>query len=107
MNKTELLAKLEAIDAQGLNASVSVKEMIQLVNQIEIDFNPELALETIEMLSDEIADEIWDEGIDIVNDFELGLNGHEVYIESIDFSKFNVSAIASRVLSRIQAERES
>ena len=107
MNKTELLAKLEAIDAQGLNTSVSVKEMIQLVNQIEIDFNPELALETIEMLSNEIADDIWDEGIDILVDFELGLNGNEVYIESIDFSRSALSMIASRVLSRIQAERES
>ena len=107
MNKTELLAKLEAIDAQGLNASVSVKEMIQLVNQIEIDFNPELALETIEMLSDEIADEIWDEGIDVIDDFELGLNRNEVYIESIDFSRGTISRIASRVLSRIQAERQS
>lgn len=107
MNKTELLAKLEAIDAQGLNVSVSVKEMIQLVNQIEIDFNPELALETIEMLSDEIADEIWDEGIDVIDDFELGLNRNEVYIESIDLSRGTLSRIASRVLSRIQAERQS
>ena len=107
MNKKQLLEKLEAIDAQGLNASVSVKEMIQLVNQIEIDFNPELALETIEMLSDEIADEIWDEGIDVIDDFELGLNRNEVYIESIDLSRGTLSRIASRVLSRIQAERES
>lgn len=107
MNKTQLLEKLEAIDAQGLNASVSVKEMIQLVNQIEIDFNPELALETIEMLSDEIGDEIWDEGIDIVDDFELGLRGNEIYIESIDFSRGTISRIAGRVLSKIQAEREA
>ena len=105
MNKTELLAKLEAIDAQGLNASVSVKEMIQLINQLE-DFSPALNDDLINELSDEIADEISDEGVDLLDDFELGMNRNEVFIESIDFSKGTIALISKRILHKYIYEAE-
>ena len=107
MNKKQLLEKLEAIDAQGLNASVSVKEMIQLVNQIEIDFNPELSLELIEELSEEIADEIADEGFDIIDDYQLSMHHNEVSIDEVTLSAGSIALIVKRLLSRAPLEMRS
>lgn len=79
----------------------SKEDVITLLNQIEIEQSTTVGLDAdaISSLAGTIADEIENEGTNIIDDYDLSMNYKEVELDSVDF---NTRAIKSAVEQTIK-----
>jgi hypothetical protein len=92
MTKQELLLKLNSSDELVRMAFVPVSEVINWVNELE---EPTIISDD---LVDQIVEEIMDYGLDLIDDYTLGMNYREVELESIDFNESSVRGAVKRVI---------
>lgn len=95
------MTKQETIELLGkqLPGFYSVEQVIKMINDIEESGSFELSDDMVSTISDDIAEALQGEGIDIVDDYELSMNYREVELDSIDFS---TSRIKSAVKDAIE-----
>ena len=74
----------------------------QLFDQTNLVEENKIALDkgTWEELVDQIGSEIHDEGMDLIDDYDLELNGNEIYLDSCRINIRVVEKAVSDVLSR-------
>jgi hypothetical protein len=92
MTKQELLLKLNSSDELVRMAFVPVSEVINWVNELE---EPTIISDD---LVDQIVEEIIDYGLDLIDDYTLGMNYREVELESIDFNESSVRGAVKRAI---------
>jgi hypothetical protein len=95
------MTKQQTIELLGkqLPGFYSVEQVIKMINDIEESGSFELSDDMVSTISDDIAEALQGEGIDIVDDYELSMNYREVELDSIDFS---TSRIKSAVKDAIE-----
>jgi hypothetical protein len=95
------MTKQETIELLGkqLPGFYSVEQVIKMINDIEESGSFELSDDMVSTISDDIAEALQGEGIDIVDEYELSMNYREVELDSIDFS---TSRIKSAVKDAIE-----
>jgi hypothetical protein len=69
----------------------SVEQVIEMISKIETGTSFEFNEEQIKTLVGNVVDEITDLGIDVIDDYDLSMNGREVEIDSIDLSSYSIS----------------
>lgn len=97
MTKKELLEKLQAIDEQNLSASISVKELIPLIEEMEggkdaPSYNKE---ELVTAIVSTIRDL---DSSDILYDYELDMNDRTVELSDITLDEGVLENAVTQVL---------
>jgi hypothetical protein len=93
MTKTELLAKLNSSDELVRMAYVPVSEVIKWVDELE-----ESTVVNDELI-DSIVDEITNEDLDLISDYDLSMSYREVELDSITIDDDVVRRAIKRALS--------
>ena len=83
------------------------EQFLELASQLFDQTNPvvnesliPLDKNVFDEIVDQISSELSDSGTGIVDDYELGMSGREVELESIDFNHREVLSLVSEVLGR-------
>lgn len=97
MKKTELIEKLETVKSVA-SAFLSVDDVIKMVEELEDSFSGELA-EELDELASNIANEICNGGMDLVENYDLSMNYREVELDSLTLDE---SAINEMILNTIR-----
>jgi hypothetical protein len=92
MNKLQTIELLQ----QQLPGFYSVEQVIKMINDIEEDAE----LEFNDELINSIVDEIVDGEMDLIEDYELGMNYHEVEISSVTINSSWVKQAIKSVLGK-------
>lgn len=94
------MTKQETIELLGkqLPGFYSVEQVIKMINDIEESETFEFHSDSIRELGDNIAEAIESEGYDIIDDYDLTINGREVEIDSISFDTSRISRIVKDAL---------
>jgi hypothetical protein len=94
------MTKQQTIELLGqqLPGFYSVEQVINMINDIEDSETFEFHSDSIRELSNTIVSALDNEGIDIINDYDLTINGREVEIDSIDFSTSRIRGIVEEAL---------
>jgi hypothetical protein len=92
-------ATIELLGKQ-LPGFYSVEQVINIINDIEDSETStfEFHSDSIRELSNTITSALDNEGIDIINDYDLTINSREVEIDSIDFSTSRIRGIVEEAL---------
>jgi hypothetical protein len=91
------MTKQQTIDTlkNQLPGFYSAEQVIDMISKIEPEvleaYELEFNDEQIKVLIGNIVDEIADLGIDIIDDYDLSMNGREVEIDSLDLSNYSIS----------------
>ena len=95
------MTKQQTIELLGkqLPGFYSVEQVIKLINDIEDSDSFELSDDMVSTLSSDIAEALENEGMDIVDDYELSMNYKEVELDRFDF---NMSRIKAAVKDAIE-----
>lgn len=95
MNKQELLNKLTSSEELIKTAFVPVSEVIKWVTELEesnVDLNE---------LEDQLIDELENEGLDLIGDYDLSMSYREVELESVDISNSSVKDAVRRAIETV------
>ena len=93
MTKTQTVELLQ----KQLPGFYSVEQVINLINGIEDSGSTgALSEEQIVELADQIAEEVADEGMDLINDYELSMSYREVELESVDYNESTIIRAVKR-----------
>ena len=84
---------------QQLPGFYSVEQVIKLIGDIEESETFEFHSDSINKLSDDIADALQSEGTDLIDDYDLTMNYKEVELDSVDFSASKIRSIVDDVLT--------
>lgn len=87
------MTKQTTIDVlkQQLPGFYSVEQVIDMISKIEeSEMSFKFTDEQISTLVGNVVDEIRDQGVDIIDDYELSMNYKEVELDSIDISSSSV-----------------
>jgi hypothetical protein len=84
---------------QQLPGFYSVEQVIKLIGDIEESETFEFHSDSINKLSDDIADALQSEGTDLIDDYDLTMNYKEVELDSVDFSTSKIRSIVDDVLT--------
>lgn len=95
MNKQELLNKLTSSEELIKTAFVPVSEVIKWVNELE-DSNIDL-----DELKDQLLDEIVDEGMNLIGDYDLEMNYKEVEVTSVDIDEHALKNAIERAIDSV------
>lgn len=83
---------------QQLPGFYSVEQVINIINGIE-DYKPTtLTDDQINELASQIADEIADEGLDLIDDYDLSMSYREVELDSVDYNNRAMVNAATRAI---------
>ena len=83
---------------QQLPGFYSVEQVINVINGIE-DFKPiTLTEDQINELASQIAEEIADEGLDLIDDYDLSMNYKEVELDGVDYNNRAMVNAATRAI---------
>jgi len=94
MTKKELLEKLNSSDELVKLAYIPVSEVIKWINELE-----ESSDGMNEELMDQIVEEIADEGLDLISDYDLSISYREVELDSIDLDRNIIKRAIQRVFN--------
>jgi hypothetical protein len=95
MTKQQLLDKLQSSDELVKIAYVPVSEVIKWVNELN---GGGITKEIIDDVVEALQNEFNSEGTDMINDYELEMNYHEVELSSIEFDDNKIKRVVERVL---------
>jgi hypothetical protein len=98
MNKKELLEKFEEIKSSGLNAFISVNDVINLVSSLK-EPNTTLSADDISVLVDSIASKIASEGENLIYDYDLELSHREIELTGIDFDNNELEKVIEEAIT--------
>lgn len=98
MTKSQFLAQMEVMQSQGFEMFKAIFNELELTEEKadKISIGSELFKELVE----QIAEEVDDQGMDLVVDYDLEMSGNEVSLEGIDFSKRRIEEAVNDVLHR-------
>lgn len=85
--------------SEGFSSIYSKDDVLHLLSVLEISGSFEITDDMVQELSREIADNIENEGTDIVDDYALSMSHHEVELDTIDL---NVDKIRIAVRDAIE-----
>jgi len=96
---------------QQLPGFYSVEQVIDMISKIEPEvldaYEFEFNDERIKTLVGNVVDELRDQGIDLISDYDLSMNYKEVELDSIDLSSHSVKgAVESAVENWIEWFKE-
>lgn len=97
MKKQELIKKLETVKSVA-SAFLSVDDVISMINELE-DGSFSMSVDKIEEISGEIAEKIARGGFDLIDDYDLTMDGREVTLDNIYLDESNISEIVTNVLT--------
>jgi predicted Zn-dependent protease len=107
------MTKQETIDLlkQQLPGFYSVEQVIDMISKIEPEvldaYEFEFTDERIKTLVDNVVDEITDQGLDLISDYDLSMSYREVELDSIDISNHSVKgAVNSAVENWVEWFKE-
>ncbi len=85
--------------SEGFSSIYSKDDVLHLLSVLETSGSFEITDDMVQELSREIADNIENEGTDIVDDYALSMSHHEVELDTIDI---NVDKIKSAVQDALE-----
>ena len=96
---------------QQLPGFYSAEQVIDMISKIEPEvldaYEFEFTDERIKTLVDNVVDEITDQGLDLISDYDLSMNYKEVELDSIDINNHSVKgAVKSAVGNWIEELKE-
>jgi len=96
---------------QQLPGFYSAEQVIDMISKIEPEvleaYEFEFTDERIKTLVDNVVDEITDQGLDLISDYDLSMNYKEVELDSIDLSSYSVkNAVNSAVKNWVEWFKE-
>ena len=83
---------------QQLPSFYSVEQVINIIKGIEDSKSITLNDEQIDELASQIAEEITDEGLDLINDYDLSMSYREVELDSVDYNNRAIVDAATRAI---------
>jgi len=96
---------------QQLPGFYSAEQVIDMISKIEPEvldaYEFEFTDERIKTLVDNVVDEITDQGLDLISDYDLSMNYKEVELDSIDINNHSVKgAVKSAVKNWVEWFKE-
>jgi hypothetical protein len=86
--------------SEGFSSIYSKDDVLHLLSVLETNSGGfEIDDSQIKELAENIANEISDAGIDVINDYELSMNYREVELDSIDFSINEIKSVIEDTVS--------
>jgi predicted Zn-dependent protease len=111
--KLNIMTKQATIDLlkQQLPGFYSAEQVIDMISKIEPEvldaYEFEFTDERIKTLVDNVVDEITDQGLDLISDYDLSMSYKEVELDSIDINNHSVKgAVKSAVENWIEELKE-
>jgi hypothetical protein len=94
-----VIAVLNGIDVDGESMQYII-EKVGMTDQMksQLGIETEMPDAVIDQIASDIYIDLDNEGVDIINDQEYGINANEVYLESIDLDLYRVQTIIKDVL---------
>ncbi len=94
-----VIAVLNGIDVDGESMQYII-EKVGMTDQMksQLGIETEMPDAVIDQIASDIYIDLDNEGVDIINDQEYGINANEVYLESIDLDMYRVQTIIKDVL---------
>jgi hypothetical protein len=94
-----VIAVLNGIDVDGESMQYII-EKVGMTDQMksQLGIETEMPDAVIDQIASDIYIDLDNEGVDILNDQEYGINANEVYLESIDLDMYRVQTIIKDVL---------
>ena len=94
-----VIAVLNGIDVDGESMQYII-EKVGMTDQMksQLGIETEMPDAVIDQIAKDIYIDLDNEGVDILEDQEYGINANEVYLESIDLDLYRVQAIIKDVL---------
>ena len=94
-----VIALLNGIDVDGETMEYIIEKTNmtdQMKSQLGItSYMPEHVLNTI---ADDIVTDLDNEGLDLIEDQEYGINANEIYLENITYDKYRIKAVVRDTL---------
>ena len=94
-----VIALLNGIDVDGETMEYIIEKTNmtdQMKSQLGItSYMPEHVLNTI---ADDIVTDLDNEGLDLIEDQEYGINANEIYLEDITYDKYRIKAVVRDTL---------
>ena len=94
-----VIAVLNGIDVDGETMEYII-EKVGMTDQMksQLGIETEMPDAVIDQIAKDIYIDLDNEGVDILEDQEYGINANEIYLESIDLDMYRVQAIIKDVL---------
>jgi hypothetical protein len=94
-----VIAVLNGIDVDGESMQYII-EKVGMTDQMksQLGIETEMPDAVIDQIAKDIYIDLDNEGVDILEDQEYGINANEIYLESIDLDMYRVQAIIKDVL---------
>ena len=96
MNKQELIEKLNTVKSVA-SAFLSVDDVIKMVDELE-ESNSSFDQQKINDLVADVTNELIDQGMDLIEDYQLEMNYREVEITSVDLNEDRIRKIVSNTI---------
>lgn len=97
MKKQELIKKLETVKSVA-SAFLSVDDVISMINELE-DGSFSMNVDKIDEIAEKIAEKIARDSFNLVDDYDLTMDGREVTLDSVDLDESGISEIVTEVLT--------
>jgi hypothetical protein len=94
-----VIAVLNGIDVDGESMQYII-EKVGMTDQMksQLGIETEMPDAVIDQIASDIYIDLDNEGVDILEDQEYGINANEIYLESIDLDMYRVQTIIKDVL---------
>jgi hypothetical protein len=94
-----VIAVLNGIDVDGESMQYII-EKVGMTDQMksQLGIETEMPDAVIDQIAKDIYIDLDNEGVDLLEDQEYGINANEIYLESIDLDMYRVQAIIKDVL---------
>ena len=83
---------------EGVSSIMTREDVLHLLECIEVKSESKLTTDQINNLSADIANELVDTGMDIVNDYDLSVSGREIELDSIEFRHDSIQDMVAEII---------
>jgi aspartyl-tRNA synthetase len=84
---------------EGFSSVLTREDVLHLLDCLEVNTDKvEFTKDMIRDLSNEITDEVSNSGMDLIDDYDLSMNGREVEVESITYNEPRIQSTIAEII---------
>jgi hypothetical protein len=94
-----VIALLNGINVDG-ETMQHILEKTNMTDQMKSQLGVESAMpyHVLDTITNDIVSDLVDEGVDLLEDQEYGINANEIYLESVTYDKYRMNRVIKHVL---------
>ena len=94
-----VIALLNGIDVDGATMEYII-EKTNMTDQMksQLGVTSQMPYHVLEQIASDIVVDLDNEGVDLLEDQEYGINANEIYLESVTYDKYRMNKVVKHVL---------